>query len=289
MLLFITSLQSIGLHFLLLFGAILAGRSVAKKLFTSYQFDPMRSRIPAFYLGLAWSLGLLIYAFNITTTKHTEEYHVADLEPDILDMEVTNKRTKAQEIVKKVKVLPPVIDSIIFVEEDHVDTLVQKIEKVIDVDVAVVDTFVSHTLNTDQTAVPLPPPPPPQPTLDDEPFLVVEEMPRFPGCEEYDLSKEEKTECANKELMQYVLSTVKYPIIARENQIEGYVIAQFVVDKKGNITDITIKRDIGGGCGQAVAKVLNSMDTKKGLWRPGRQQGRPVKVLFTLPVKFTLR
>jgi len=288
MLLLFTSLQSIGFHFLLLVGTILVGRSVAKKLFKTYNFDPMRTRFPAFYIGLAWSFGLMIYAFNITTTSYEETYTVLDLGPDILDLEVTNKRTKAQEIVKKVKVLPPVIDSILFVEDDNIDSIVQKVEMVVVSDATVVDTFVSTPLLVDKTSVPLPPPLP-QPPANDDPFVVVEEMPRFPGCEETDLSRDAKTDCANKELMAYVLSTVKYPTIARENQIEGYVIAQFVVDKKGNISDIEIKRDIGGGCGQAVAKVLNSMNADKGAWRPGRQQGRPVKVLFTLPIKFNLK
>lgn len=288
MLLLITSLQSIGLHCVLLVGIVIVGRFLAKKIYNTYDFDPMRTRFPAFYFGLAWSFGLVIYAFNITSTASQETYQVTVLEPDILDMEVTNKRTMAQKIIKKVKIIPPKIDSIIFVEEDLIDTIVQTIEKVIEADDTVIDTFVRSPILVKKNPI-IPPPPPPPDNDTEEHWVVVEEMPRFPGCENSDLNKKEKTDCANKELLAYVLSNVKYPTIARENQIEGNVIAQFVIDKEGNIRDITIKRDIGGGCGQAVANVLTSMNSKKGKWRPGRQQGRPVNVLFTLPVKFSLK
>jgi len=285
---YLTPLQSIGLHFALLIGIVIAGRFLAQKVYTQYQFDPMRSRFPAFYFGLAWTFGLLIFVFNITTSATVETYEMEEVPVEMIEMTLTNKKVKTLSTQKKVKIIPPKIDSIILVEEDQIDTIVQKIEKVIVSDAAVTDTFVATPLIVETVAPPPPPLPPPPPVVDDTPFVIVEEMPRFPGCEETGLPRREMTDCANKALMAYVLSKVKYPSIARENGIEGYVVAQFVIDQEGNITDIAIKRDIGGGCGEAVANVLNTMKAKKGKWRPGRQQGRPVKVLFTLPIKFAL-
>ena len=88
--------------------------------------------------------------------------------------------------------------------------------------------------------------------------------------------------------MSYVYKHVKYPNVARQNGIEGTVVVQFVVDQDGSITAVDVKRDIGGGCGQEVQRLLTDMEGNVGPWVPGRQQGRKVKVLFTLPVKFAL-
>ena len=73
-----------------------------------------------------------------------------------------------------------------------------------------------------------------------------------------------------------------------ENGIQGKVTLRFVVNKKGKISDVKILRDIGGGCGEAAAKVIRSMNNMPQKWTPGRQGGRKVKVYYTLPVVFKL-
>ncbi len=133
---------------------------------------------------------------------------------------------------------------------------------------------------------PPPPPPPPKPGVD-EIFKVVEQMPRFPGCEDKGTDKE-KEECAKGKMLEFIYKNLKYPAIARENGVDGQVVLQFVVDKDGSITETKIVRDIGAGCGAAAEAVVNSMNSMGAKWTPGKQRGRPVKVLYTLPVKFKL-
>jgi protein TonB len=77
-------------------------------------------------------------------------------------------------------------------------------------------------------------------------------------------------------------------MIARENNIEGTVVVQFVVDRSGTIRDINTVRDIGGGCGEEAVRIVNMMNEMDQKWVPGMQQGRPVNVLFNLPVRFKL-
>ena len=103
-------------------------------------------------------------------------------------------------------------------------------------------------------------------------FMVVEEMPRFPGCEETASNKTEKAACAQSALLKYIYSNIKYPAMAVENHIEGDVIAQFVVERDGSISDLTIVRDIGGGCGREVTRIVKNMPN----WIPGKQRGNPV-------------
>ena len=65
-------------------------------------------------------------------------------------------------------------------------------------------------------------------------------------------------------------------------------VLQFVVSEKGEVKDVKVVRDIGAGCGDAAQKVVEAMNDLPQKWTPGRQRGRPVKVLYTLPVKFRL-
>jgi protein TonB len=137
---------------------------------------------------------------------------------------------------------------------------------------------------------PAPPPPPPPPKDEpDEIFKVVEQMPRFPGCEDAGGSNDEKNQCAQTKLLEYIYKNVKYPAIARENGIQGRVVVQFVVEKDGKITDANVVRDIGAGCGEEALRVVNSMNGMNQRWTPGKQRGKPVRVQFTLPVSFKLQ
>ena len=126
--------------------------------------------------------------------------------------------------------------------------------------------------------------PPPRPVIPEKeaPLIIAEVMPRFPGCEDMGLSKEERQTCSERALLKYVYENVVYPQVALDNGIFGQVVVRFVVEKDGSITEAEVVRDIGGSCGQAVLQVVESMPK----WIPGSQQGRKVRVLFKLPVRF---
>ena len=102
-------------------------------------------------------------------------------------------------------------------------------------------------------------------------FLVVEEQPSFPGGED--------------KMFEYLYSNIKYPQVAKENNITGRVFLTFVVEKDGSIANAKILRDIGGGCGQEALRVVKNMPK----WSPGKQRGKPVRVQFNLPVVFDLQ
>lgn len=102
-------------------------------------------------------------------------------------------------------------------------------------------------------------------------FQVVESMPTFPGGE--------------LELSRYLMRSIDYPVMARESGIQGRVYVTFVVEKDGSITDVRIRRGIGGGCDQEALRVVKAMPR----WTPGKQRGLPVRVQFNLPVRFVLQ
>jgi len=119
---------------------------------------------------------------------------------------------------------------------------------------------------------------------EEDPVLFAEFMPMFGECDET-LSSVERKACSDKALLKYFAENIRYPAIARENGIEGKVILRFVVDKDGTIKIPEALRKVGGGCTEEALRVLNSMPG----WRPGKQGGRFVKVLFTVPVSFQLQ
>lgn len=108
--------------------------------------------------------------------------------------------------------------------------------------------------------------PPPKEQIFDR----VEQMPQFGS--------------GDKELLEYLSKNIKYPAIARENGIQGTVVVQFVVGKDGSIQSPQVVRSIGGGCDEEALRVVKGMPK----WQPGKQQGRAVKVKFTLPIRFRL-
>lgn len=117
---------------------------------------------------------------------------------------------------------------------------------------------------------------------------VVQEMPRFPGCEDEKMSEDERMKCSQTKLIQFVYKNLRYPYNARINGIEGNVYAQFTILENGDIGYAQVVKDIGGRCGNAALWVINRMNFTCEKWVPGMQDGDPVKVLFTLPVKFRL-
>jgi TonB family protein len=119
---------------------------------------------------------------------------------------------------------------------------------------------------------------------EEEIFKVVEEMPRFPGCEDQGLTKDNRSECSMEAMLRYLYSNLKYPAEARKQGVQGKVYLQFIVRKDGKLSDVNVVREIGGGCGDAALEVVKNMPD----WIPGKQRGKAVDVLFTLPIAFNL-
>ncbi len=112
----------------------------------------------------------------------------------------------------------------------------------------------------------------------------VETMPRFPGCEEMEGIDLEKKTCAERKMLEFIFTNLKYPGEARENGIEGTVVTRFIIEKDGSVSNAEIVRGIGGGCDEEVLRIMNMMPK----WTPGTQRGEAVRVQFHLPVKFGL-
>ena len=134
---------------------------------------------------------------------------------------------------------------------------------------------------------PPPPPPPPQANSaskdnikitkesvtiesDQEPFVVVEEMPEFPG--------------GDKELLKFIAENTKYPENAKKNNIQGKVITRFCVTAKGDVIMVTVLRGVNPEIDAEAVRVVSSLPA----FKPGRQGGKDVPVWYMVPITFAL-
>lgn len=105
----------------------------------------------------------------------------------------------------------------------------------------------------------------------EEIHTLVEQMPQFPG--------------GDAALMKYLSSHINYPPMAAENNVQGKVILQFVVEKDGRVGEVKIARSVDKDLDKEAIRVVKSLPK----FTPGRQNGYPVRVWYTLPVNFKLQ
>lgn len=105
---------------------------------------------------------------------------------------------------------------------------------------------------------------------DDNVYDITEEPPSFPR--------------GQAAMMTYLARNIKYPPTAMKNKIEGRVILQFVVRADGSISDTHVMRSISPELDAEAVRVIANMPK----WNPGKQDGKPVNVKFTIPISFKL-
>ena len=103
------------------------------------------------------------------------------------------------------------------------------------------------------------------------PFIIVEEMPTYPG--------------GNEIINTFITQNIVYPVLAKETNTQGTVYVTFIVETDGSITDVKVLRGIGSGCDEEALRVVKMMPK----WNAGKQSGKSVRVQFNLPIKFTLQ
>jgi protein TonB len=197
-----------------------------------------------FQIGLAVTLIAIFISFEWKSYDKSN-YNLGDLNLD--DMEEEIIPITRQEV--KPPPPPPPPPEIIEIVEDEVE-----IEN--EVEIEETDTDEDEIVEIEED--------------DEEFFMVVENMPEFPGG---DLG-----------LMKFIQKNVRYPAIAKEYNITGKVYVSFIVDRQGSVTNVKIVRGVDKNLDAEALRVVSLLPK----YKPGKQRGKAVRVMFTIPINFTL-
>ena len=204
-------------------------------------------------VGFVITLALILLAFEWTTYEksQTDLGELTDVAPD----------EEIMAIIREVPPPPPppppppeVIEELVIVEDEvEVEDEIE-IDSEVDVEEEVEIVEIEEEVEEEEAPV----------------FFIVEEMPEFPG--------------GTLELQKYIAKTIKYPEIAKENNIQGRVYITFVINDKGNVENIKIARGVDPSLDKEAKRVIKSFPR----WKPGKQRGKAVKVSMSLPINFKL-
>jgi protein TonB len=224
-----------------------------------------RTLLIGFIIGIiALAAAIITPYFRATAlqikSKAKEREVIAVMEnldqPDELQIETPPPPppTETQQQIKYVA--PEVVDSIKPEEEMQLMTMDESVETVVDEEVVEVVEVVEEEVEEYK---------PPA-----EVFVIVEEMPSFPG--------------GNEALFKFIYDNIEYPRDALENAIEGNVVVRFCVTYQGKIEQSEVIRGIHPSLDAEALRLINMLPA----WNPGKQAGNPVNVWYTLRVQFQL-
>ncbi len=214
-------------------------------------------RLTFVFMGLIVALAILYTAFEWTQREIT--VHEAENEDFLVEEEIQIDQTFQEETPPP----PP--------EPEEVPEVIEEI-KIVDDDVKTEEVNFTTEDTKEEVKIQQIELPDEEPDEEiEEVFMVVEEMPEFPG--------------GMAKLMKYFSDNVRYPVVAAENGIQGRVICQFTVWKDGTIRDIVVVKGVDKALDKEAVRLIENMPN----WKPGKQRGKAVSCKYTVPVSFRLQ
>jgi len=212
--------------------------------------DLENKRVIFFQIGLVCALAMAFTAFEWSSDKDPVTY-VQGCEVDLVEIEMMDI-TRHKDPEPKKPVPMKLSDVIVITDVDEVDD--------VDIDFPEYDDVDAYNFDVKEEII-----------EDDTPFVMVEDMPEFPG--------------GQTALLKFIAEQVKYPVVCVENNVQGKVFVSFVIDKTGTVTDVKVLRSPHDSLAKEAVRVVESMPR----WTPGKQRNKAVKVAYTIPVNFVLQ
>ncbi len=223
----------------------------------SKKADLERSRGIFLEIGLILVLALMLIAFEWTSRpdKNANDNLLSEATYEVEEMQVTRREEPKPEPEQQQKVT-----EILNIVEDDVN-IDDDFDFDVEADASTEFEFTGFTDNLEEEFE------------EEQTFYIVEDMPTFNGGE------------PAIEFRKYIAANLRYPEIAAENGISGRVIVQFAVNSKGKVVDAVVVAGVDPALDKEAMRVVMTSP----LWAPGKQRGKPVKVLFTFPINFVLQ
>jgi len=207
-------------------------------------------------IGMFVSLAIVLYAFNysekVTKTDSLGQVAAAEINEEMIPI------TRQEEAKPPPPPPPPAAVEILSIVTDDVK-ITENLEIMDSEATKETKVEVAQIVTEEKEKV------------EEEIFVVVENMPEFPGGE--------------LALRKFIATAIKYPSIAQENGIQGKVFVNFVVDKDGSISNAKIARGVDPSIDKEALRVVMTLPK----WKPGMQRGKNVRVSYTVPISFQLQ
>ncbi|MGI9546186.1 MAG: energy transducer TonB [Flavobacteriaceae bacterium] len=224
------------------------------------------NRNSTFYFSMGLTLVLLLtyIALEWKTYKTNEDWDISILGPseNTEDVPITIYQPKLPPPPKMIKI-PPVIE-IAEDDDDIIETLIESTESDGNTEIIEIDSVVVLNEALDE----------------DIPFMVIEEVPVFPGCE----MEKDKRSCFQEMMNKHVRKNFRYPEVAKSMELQGRVFVRFTIQKDGSIGDIQMRGPdiiLEEEAGRIISRLPKMI--------PGKQRGKAVNVPFSMPIVFRLQ
>ena len=210
-------------------------------------------------LGLVVSLAICLYSFE-STSQVNQTGSLGSISSQTVEEEII-PITRQDEVKPPPPPPPPKVVDMLVIVDDNTDIKDELQIEDSEVNDKTAITAVMQVSNNKEEV-----------EAEDAPvFFIVEEMPDFPG--------------GQLALRKFIATSIKYPVIAQENGIQGKVFVNFVVGKDGSISGAKISRGVDPSLDKEALRVVNSLPK----WKPGKQGGKAVRVSYTVPINFVLQ
>lgn len=230
------------------------------------QLEVKRNSLLYFFVGMTLVLFMAYMALEWKTYYQDDSWDVGELKvDDDLIEDATILKLKIPEPPKPKIQAPPKIE-IADDDEDIVEDVIKPSETDQDAEIADVES-----IDVAEDIIP-----------EEIPFILIENAPVFPGCEN-EKTEKDKRDCFQENMLKHIRKNFRYPDIAKEMGLQGRVSVIFTVQKDGSIGDVRLK-----GPHESLEKEAARIISKLPKLQPGKQRGTPVKVPYSIPITFKL-
>jgi len=207
-------------------------------------------------IGLVLALAIVFFAFEWRTDS--DEADVLDVVEELSVIDELVPVTRPEPLTPPPPPPAPKLADVLIIVDNEED-----FDEVLDIEDSEAQVDETYRVNVIDDGEPEPD--------EEQIFVIVEDMPQFPGGE--------------IALLKWIAKSVKYPTLAQENGIAGRVHLNFVINETGGIDNIVVTRGVDPSLDREAVRVIKQMPK----WKPGKQRGKAVKVSFSLPINFQLQ
>lgn len=229
------------------------------------ELDLRKNSLLYFFVGMTVVLFVTLMALEWKSYDEIVDYDIGQLNPNLLPDEEAPITIQKMELPKPKIITPPKIE-IADDDEKIIETVIESNEIDQDTEIAEVDDI--EVLKDD--------------IVDEIPFILIENAPVFPGCENEPTEKEKKA-CFQEMMLKHIKRNFNYPEVAQEMGLQGRVTVVFTVQKDGSIGDVKLR-----GPHESLEKEAARIISKLPKMTPGKQRGTAVKVPYAIPITFKL-